>query len=62
MQATAARPRAIYCFECLCGKQLESESTQTECPWCHREIRLVWPAESDPVKPVAELKPMRPAV
>lgn len=60
MQATA-RPRAIYCFTCLCGKDLESESTQTECPWCHREIRLIWPAETDPRKPV-EAKPLREAV
>ena len=38
MQSTA-RPRSIYCFECLCGLEISSESTQTECPWCHRYIR-----------------------
>jgi Zn finger protein HypA/HybF involved in hydrogenase expression len=55
MQATT-RPHSIYCFTCLCGREISSESTQTECPWCHREIRLVWPADapdegnSEPVK------------
>ena len=39
------RPRAVYCFECLCDRNLESEEKQIECLFCHREIRLVWPAE-----------------
>jgi hypothetical protein len=26
MQASSARARSIYCFECLCGKELTSET------------------------------------
>lgn len=40
------RPCSIYTFECLCGHHLESETPQTECPWCHRQIRLIWPARA----------------
>jgi hypothetical protein len=57
MQASN-RPRSIYCFVCLCGREITSETTETECPWCHREIRLVWPAESGPAKPVDQAKPL----
>jgi Zn finger protein HypA/HybF involved in hydrogenase expression len=45
MQAQT-RPHSIYCFVCLCGREIQSESTQTACPWCHRQIRLIWPARA----------------
>lgn len=61
MQATT-RPHSIYCFTCLCGREISSETTHTECPWCQREIRLVWPAETNPSKPVEEAEQLRPAV
>ena len=61
MQASSM-PRAVYCFTCLCGKNIETESTETVCAWCQREIRLVWPAETHPSKPVEEAEQLRPAV
>jgi hypothetical protein len=42
---TTTRPRSIYVFDCLCGREISSETVNVECPWCHREIRLIWPAE-----------------
>ena len=49
MQATT-RPHSVYVFDCLCGHEISSESTQTECPWCQRQITLVWPAEQTSLK------------
>jgi hypothetical protein len=60
MQATN-RPRSIYCFTCLCGKEITSERTETECPWCARLISLIWPAEIDPPKPIDQAKPLSAA-
>jgi hypothetical protein len=37
------RPVSVYCFECLCGRPLESEITVLVCPNCQREITLEWP-------------------
>jgi hypothetical protein len=48
------RPRSIYTVECVCGRQIHSETLQTECPSCHRTLVLSWPGENVP-EPTSEL-------
>jgi hypothetical protein len=50
--SNAVRPCSVYWFECLCGRQIESATQQTECPSCRRQIRLIWPAEDVSTKAV----------
>jgi hypothetical protein len=45
MQATT-RLRSIYTCECLCGRQINSETLETQCTFCQRWIRLTWPVEN----------------
>ena len=36
--------RSVYSVECLCGRKVESESRELECPSCGQKIRVEWPA------------------
>jgi phage FluMu protein Com len=37
--------RSIYCVQCTCGYQIETEHKEAKCPRCNRAIQLDWPAE-----------------
>jgi hypothetical protein len=37
--------QAAYCFECLCGHQIETEAKTLACPRCQRVIVIEWPAQ-----------------
>jgi hypothetical protein len=54
--SNGVRPGSVYAFECLCGRQIESQTTETECQFCHRHIRLTWPAEDASAKAVELLE------
>jgi hypothetical protein len=49
-------PCSVYVFECLCGRQIESQTTEVECQFCHRHIRLRWRADDLSVKAVELLE------
>jgi hypothetical protein len=48
------RPRSVYIVECVCGRQIHSETLQTECSSCHRTLALSWPGDHLP-EPTSEL-------
>jgi hypothetical protein len=50
------KPCSVYEFECLCGRRIEALTTETECQFCHRQIRLIWPAEDVSAKAVEFLE------
>jgi hypothetical protein len=36
------RLTALFCFECVCGRHVETPSGVGQCPHCHREFVLDW--------------------
>lgn len=32
----------VFCFECICGKHIETETRTLECPSCHRLLVIEW--------------------
>jgi Zn finger protein HypA/HybF involved in hydrogenase expression len=51
--STEMRQTSVYCIECLCGRYIETESAELDCPTCGRKLRIEWDAEAK----VAESKP-----
>jgi Zn finger protein HypA/HybF involved in hydrogenase expression len=41
--------KSVYCFECICGQHIESETKELTCPRCHRLIEIQWPARENEV-------------
>jgi Zn finger protein HypA/HybF involved in hydrogenase expression len=50
---TSMHQRSVYCIECLCGRYIETEAAELDCPTCGRKLRIEWDAEAK----VAESKP-----
>jgi hypothetical protein len=38
---------SLYSLDCVCGRQLHSQSRDLVCPACGREIQIEWPAKAD---------------
>ena len=36
------RVTSLFCFECLCGRDIETEARTLECPSCHRALVIEW--------------------
>ena len=49
------RLTAVFCFNCVCGRYIESESRVGQCPHCHREFVLDW-GKPDTVDPPPEAR------
>jgi Zn finger protein HypA/HybF involved in hydrogenase expression len=37
--------RSVYCIECLCGRYIETENVEIDCPACSKKLRIEWDAE-----------------
>jgi hypothetical protein len=37
----------MYCVDCTCGHQIESEATILTCAHCQRVIAIEWPARDN---------------
>lgn len=33
---------SVFSFECICGRQIETEVRSCECPSCHRQLVIEW--------------------
>jgi len=38
---------SLYSLDCVCGRQLHSQSRDLVCPVCGRQIQIEWPARAD---------------
>ena len=36
------RVTSVFCFECLCGRHIETEARTLECPSCRRQLVIEW--------------------
>ena len=36
------RVTSVFCFQCLCGRYIETEARMLECPSCHRQLVIEW--------------------
>lgn len=36
------RLKSVFCFECLCGRHIETEARTLKCPSCGRELVIEW--------------------
>lgn len=39
------RLESTFCFECLCGRRIETEARALKCPSCGRELVIEWGRE-----------------
>jgi hypothetical protein len=39
--------KSLYCVECICGYDIESETNTLICPGCQRLVVIEWPAQPD---------------
>jgi predicted RNA-binding Zn-ribbon protein involved in translation (DUF1610 family) len=39
------RQTSVYCVECLCGRQIETELVELDCPACGRKLLIERDAE-----------------
>ena len=39
------RLKCVFCFECLCGRHIETEVRTLNCPSCGRELVIEWGRE-----------------
>lgn len=39
------RLKSVFCFECLCGRHIETEVRTLNCPSCGRELGIEWGRE-----------------
>jgi hypothetical protein len=39
------RLKCVFCFECLCGRHIETEVCTLNCPSCGRELVIEWGRE-----------------
>jgi hypothetical protein len=39
--------KSLYCVECICGYDIESETNILICPGCQRLVVIEWPAQAD---------------
>ena len=39
------RLKPVFCFECLCGRHIETEARTLRCPSCQRELVIEWGRE-----------------
>jgi hypothetical protein len=38
---------SLYSLDCVCGRQLHSQSRDLVCPACGRQLQIEWPAKAD---------------
>jgi predicted RNA-binding Zn-ribbon protein involved in translation (DUF1610 family) len=38
---------SLYSLDCVCGRQLHSQSRDLVCPACGRQIHIEWPAKAE---------------
>jgi len=53
---------SVYCFECICGQHIESETKTLSCPRCRRLIEIQWPARENEVLAHEDRKTLSAAV
>jgi len=41
------RLKSVFCFDCLCGRHIETETRTLTCPSCHRELVVEWGREEE---------------
>ena len=39
------RQASVYCIDCLCGRHIETQLIELDCPTCKRKLRIEWDAE-----------------
>ena len=40
------RQKFIYSVECVCGRHVETEAVELNCPHCQRALKIEWQAET----------------
>jgi hypothetical protein len=45
---------SLYSLDCVCGRQLHSQSRDLAFPACGRQIRIEWPAKAEEESPAED--------